>query len=489
VALRLSACATVAVASDERACTERRPRRTGRLLALAAGALVLGACATYAPAPIDRKETAEAFAARRLDAPGLRDAVERIMPSAADPWPPAAWDRASMLAVALAQNPSLAVARAEVEAALAAEVGADERPNPTLGLQSEYARREPDRWLYGVSFDFLLPRGDVRRLDRQIAELGTSGARIALTERTWAVRQALVAALSDRESAHRRVDVLSRLSSAQDGIVATTRARIAAGEDAPAELATAESARFDIAHDLAEARANAASADAATAAALGLPPEALDGVAITWSDWGAPPPLDAGDLSRARETALLSRADLAAAVGDYAATEKKLERAVARQYPEFELHPGYYWDHGIAKWPFDVSFALPFNKNRGEIAEATAAREVAGQKMIALQADIYGAIEAAVRAESVARANVENARDRARAARDQLGHADVALRLGAGDRLERAGAEGVALRADLEVVQAQAAWQAARNALEDALHAPLSGPELELAKPAKAGAE
>lgn len=480
--MRQPARAAVAVASDESAHRDRRPR-TRRLLALASITLALAACATYTPAPIDRKQAATAFAARGLDAHALQAAVERVAPAVARPWPPREWNRATLLAVALAQNPSLAVARAEIEAALAAEVTAGERTNPTLGLQSEYARREPDQWLYGVSLDFLLPRGHVRRLDADIAKLGTSSARTALAEKTWTVRRTLVAALSDRESARRRVAALSNLAAAQEGIVATTRQRIAAGEDAPAELAVAQAQAFDIAHDLAEARADAASADAAIAAALGLPPEALDGVAIAWSEWGAPPPLAANDLAAAREAALLSRADLAAAVDDYATAEKKLERAVAKQYPELEIHPGYYWDHGIAKWPLDVSFALPFSANRGEIAEATAAREVAAQKMLAQQADIYGQIEAAVRAEAVGRANVASARERADAARRQVDHADVALRLGAGDSLERANAQGIALRAELEIVQAEAAWQIARNALEDALHAPLSGPELALVKP------
>ena len=82
--MRQSARATVAVASDESAHRDRRSR-TRRLIALVAGALVLGACATYTPAPIDRKETAAAFAARRLDAPKLQVAVERVMPSTASP--------------------------------------------------------------------------------------------------------------------------------------------------------------------------------------------------------------------------------------------------------------------------------------------------------------------------------------------------------------------------------------------------------------------
>jgi CRISPR system Cascade subunit CasA len=181
--------------------------------------------------------------------------------------------------------------------------------------------------------------------------------------------------------------------------------------------------------------------------------------------------------------ALLSRADLASAIDAYAESEKKLERAVARQYPELSLKPGYYWDHGIAKWPFEVDFALPvFNRNEGEIAEAKAAREVAGQKLLALQAAIYGEIDAALRADAVAAESLDAARRRAESLRQQLAHADAALKLGAGDSTDRTNAEVLVLRAELEGVQAAAQRQGARNALEDALHAPLSGPELKLAR-------
>jgi len=482
--LRLSTRATVAVASSDAGDADRRARarRWLRASALVALVLLVAACATYTPAPIDPSQSAAAFAARRLDAPELKDAVARVLPQAAEPWPPPAWDRASLLAVAMTTNGSLAVARAEVASALAGEISAGERPNPTLELQSEYARHEPDHWLYGLSFDFLLPQHGVRQLDIELARLGTGGARSQLMEHTWTVRRTLVAALSDRESARRRLDVLTRLGTAQDRIVAVQQQRVAAGEDAPADLNAAHGVRIDIEQQEAQARADEVAAEAAVAAALGMPPSALDGIAIAWPDWGEPPALEADALNAARESALLARADLGVAINDYAQAEKKLERAIARQYPQFELKPGYYWDHGIAKWPFDVAFALPFNRNRGEIAETTAARDVAGRRMLALQADIYGGIEGAARAEDVARANVDAACRRNAAVAEQLRHADVALGLGAGDRMERSGAEVLALRAELELVQALAQRQSARNALEDALHAPLSGPELALVK-------
>ncbi|HET7924618.1 MAG TPA: TolC family protein, partial [Rhodanobacteraceae bacterium] len=228
-------------------------------------ALALGACATYTPAPIEPAATAAAFAARRLDAPELRDQVARVLPEAAEPWPPAAWDRAGLLAIALADNGSLAIARAELEAALAARITAGETPNPTLGLQAEYARHEPDHWLYGISFDFLLPHRAVRTIDVEVAELGAAGARADLMEKTWSVRRALVAALSDRESARRRLDAATRLADAEDRLIALQQRRVDAGEDAPGDLNTSQAARLDIEQQVASARADAVASDAALA--------------------------------------------------------------------------------------------------------------------------------------------------------------------------------------------------------------------------------
>jgi outer membrane protein TolC len=180
----------------------------------------------------------------------------------------------------------------------------------------------------------------------------------------------------------------------------------------------------------------------------------------------------------------LSRADLGVAIGDYAIAETGLQLAVARQYPQLTLGPGYYWDHGIAKFPLDIGFTLPVNRNRGEIAEARAARELAGKRVLALQADISGEIAAAERAEASARASTDSAEGQLETARHQAAQVDLSLRLGASDLRDQVGAEVLALRAEVEVLESRSQLQAARNNLEDALHAPLSGPELELARSA-----
>jgi outer membrane protein, heavy metal efflux system len=441
----------------------------------------IAGCAHYHAAPLELGARADEFAARRLADVQLHDDIIRLMPQAAA-WPPREWDRAELLAVALTQNPQLAVARAQIKEALSREISAAQAPNPDLTLQSEYARHDPHPWLYGVSLNWLLRSPERRRLDIEIAEFDTGGVRLQLMDQAWTVRSALAAALSDWESGRRSLSLLARLAAAQDRLVALEKQRVQAGEDAPIELLTSQQARIQIDRQEAELREEVDAAQAAAAKALGMPPQALDGVAFSWPDWGEPPPVDESTRRETREQALLSRADLGQAVIAYSAAEATLQRSIARQYPQFILSPGYYWDHGIAKFPFDVGFTLPLNRNKGEIAEARAGRELAGQRMLALQADIYGAIVAAERAEHIARASADAAERQLEAARRQQHVADLGVSLGATDVQEQVAAEILAMRAELEVLQMRAQLQNSRNDLEDVLHAPLSGPELSLAK-------
>jgi CRISPR system Cascade subunit CasA len=234
-----------------------------------------------------------------------------------------------------------------------------------------------------------------------------------------------------------------------------------------------------------ETRADAQRAQSDVAAALGVPPQALDDLRLDWPDCGTPPPIGADALQDARSRALLSRADLAAAIEGYAEAENGLRQAIARQYPQLTVSPGYYWDHGIHKFPLDLDLTLPlFNRNRGEIAEARAGRELAGKRMLALQEAIYGQIAGAERAESIARDNEKAARQRLESAREQLRQAKLGLTLGAIDESEQLAAQIAVTQAQLDLLQTQARWQAARDALEDALRAPLSGPELSMRRTA-----
>ncbi|HZO23496.1 MAG TPA: TolC family protein [Steroidobacteraceae bacterium] len=438
----------------------------------------MSGCAHYEAKPLAPTRSARAFEERSLASDSVWQSVAPLLGDAGRTWPPAQWDRAQLLAVALAENPELAVMRAATQVALAQQVRAHEWPNPELTLQSEYSRGERYTWLYGVGFDFLLLAPRQRRIDLEIAHLATLSSAWQLTEKTWQVRRALIEALSDWQQARNEAPLLRQLMDSQRHLVELQERRVHAGEDPPSELIAVRVSLIETEQQLAQSRAAASSAQSAAAAALGMPPAALDGVAIEWQDWGRPPDLDSQEMPALREAALLARADLASAINDYADSELRLQLAIARQYPEFHLDPGYYWDHGVGKLPLNLGLVLPvFNRNRGEIAEARAGRELAGQRMLAVQADIYGSIEAALREDALAEESVA-AIDRQQTLADrQSQQAQLGLQAGAVSASERVAAQVVALQAALEGVRARARRQAARNALEDALHAPLSGPE------------
>ena len=449
-----------------------------------AGALagVCAGCVDYQAAPLDPARRVDQFAARRLTDPALQRELEPLLPQALADWPPHEWDRAQLLAVALVQNPEIAVARAEARAVSAGEITAAQPPNPDLILQSEYAIHDTHPWLYGIAFDWPLRSHERRRLEVDLARLETGRANLRLLDAAWGVRRALIGALSEAQGARRRLLLLTQVGELQDRLVALERRRIAAGEDPATELVNSQRARIEIEQQRAQQLVLANAAQAAAARALGVPPQALDDINLGWPDWGDPPPIDAEALRASRERALLSRADLRGAIGEYAAAETRLHLAVARQYPQFSLGPGYYWDHGIAKFPFDVGFTLPFNGNRGEIAEARAGRELAAQRMLALQADIYGEIAAAERAERLARLNIDAAQRQLQAAQQQSRQAQIGQRVGAIGAAEAAAANLLVLRAQLELLEMRTQLQESRDGLEDVMRTPLSGPELGLAQ-------
>ena len=444
--------------------------------------LAAAGCTHYEPAPIEPRHTVEQFASRQLTDPQLRDDVGRLMPEAPAQWPPKTWDRAQLLAVAVVRNPELAVAHAQIQAALAREVTAAERPNPNLTLQSEYARHDPHAWLYGVGVSWLLPTRNRRHLEMEATRIETLNVRLELMEKTWTVRQDLVAALSDLQAANRRLGLLEHLAELQGRLVSIEQQRVDSGEDPPGELLASEQEKLSTEQQLSDQRIVIGTAQARVAKALGMPDQALANVKPDWPEWGEPPPISEPSLSAAREQTLLSRSDLLQAIDDYAVAETRLRLAVVRQYPSFTLQPGFYWDHGVAKFPFDIGFDVPLNGNRGEIAEARAGRDVAGQQMLAVQAGIYGEIAEAVRLEEIARGSAQVAERRLQSTRKREEQLELAVRIGASDAVEQAAAQILVTQAELDLLQSRQQLQSARNELENALRAPLSGPELALAK-------
>jgi outer membrane protein TolC len=175
-----------------------------------------------------------------------------------------------------------------------------------------------------------------------------------------------------------------------------------------------------------------------------------------------------------RFTALTHRADVLAALADYAAAEAALRLEIAKQYPDIHLAPGYQLDAGENKWALGVGFTLPIlNHNQGAIGEAEGKRKEAAAKFNAVQAKVLADCDRASASLSAARAKLAVTEQMLSEQAKQVETEEHMLAAGEGDKLavlstqvERATTLAARLDALVEL-------QAAVGALEDATQSTL----------------
>lgn len=430
--------------------------------------LWLSGCAHYQSQPLDLKASQQSVAGQRLDNTGSSSRQ---------------WDRAQLLAAAAEHNPKLRVVRAQLQAASAATITARSLPNPTLSLGSEYTLTQTAEspWLWSVTTDWLLDAGLRRQLRTKLADNAVRTARLDYAEALWLVRSELRAALLSYLSGEQRIQLLSGAVTDQERLLGLQRQRVTQGEAAAAEALQVELELIRARSSLAENNRQQSAALAQLAQALGVSISALQQQRLTWDDLIRIPALDEAALLKQRDAALLSRTDLERAVLDYQSSELELQQAVRQQYPQVSIGPGYTWDHGVHKASLGLSLSLPiFNRNQGPIAEAEAARTIAGEQAMTVQAKILNEIDAAHVGYQSAVQVLQDVVQQSDVTDALLQQAERALTLGAADQNSVLAARLEANAQSLAVLNAVEVMQQALGQLEDALRTPLSGPELQL---------
>ncbi|MGA2555880.1 MAG: TolC family protein, partial [Verrucomicrobiota bacterium] len=370
-------------------------------LALLWGGLACG-CAHFEPKPVSPAQTASALEGRTLEDPGLRNFLEKNLPRAAAGGLPRAWDMEMFTLAAFYYHPDLEVARAEWAVARAAIQTAGGRPNPTLSVDPAYnfshvnAQYGLTPWLPTVSLDVPLEtagkRGHRIAQARQLSE----SARLNIAATAWQVRGKVRQALLDFSAARQRQALLQDQISIQRQILALLDQQIQAGALAGVEAVAFRIALQKTQLDVADAQRDAADARAHLAQSIGVPVRALDAVelAMDFPDNPGAANLTSDEI---RHEAMLGRADVLAALADYAAAQSALQLEIAKQYPDVHIGPAYQFDQGDNMWTLGLSAELPvLNRNQGPIAEAAARRAESAARFSALQARVLAEIDGAV---------------------------------------------------------------------------------------------
>ncbi|MGH7092780.1 MAG: TolC family protein [Stellaceae bacterium] len=463
------------------------------LVMAAAAAALLSGCASYRPKPLSPADNAHRLDSRTLADPRLRRFVRATLAPKAAPGPAPGWNLTTLTLAALYFHPNIRIAQARLAGAEAAVITARERPNPVLNLTNIFSAAAVAGAIspgaapvtVGPVIDFVLETAGKRAARTARARHLAAAARWDIATAEWQVRAGVRDALIDLWAAQRRAALLRRQLALQDQLVELLDHRLAQGAASGLDVSRERIARARLTLALGALDRKAAEARVALATAIGVPARGLDGIAPNLGGFDHPPAIAATtELQTWRRRALTGRSDVQASLAEYDAAQSALRLAVAGQYPNITLGPGYNYDLGVNRYILNLGGTLPvFHQNQGPIAEAVARREATAAAFTGLQARIIGTIDAAEIAyskmsDSLAAADALLADETRRAQR-----VDAAFRAGQVDRPTLVAAQIAVAATALSRLDTVVGERRALGALEDALQRPLYEPGAALPPP------
>src|SRR2546425_2176138 len=242
------------------------------------------------------------------------------------------------------------------------------------------------------------------------------------------------------------------------------------------DLARIELSKTQVATRTAEGQV--ADAKAALSAAIGIPEAGLDGAEFSWSDMDEPPAPESLSVDQVQRDAVLNRLDIRRSLAQYGAAEIAVQSELAKQYPNFNIGPGYTFEERHSFFTVGFSTSLPvFNRNQGPIAEAEGRRKEAAAAFLQTQAQVIARSERALAVYRAALKEVAEAQSLYQLQETQLQIVGQAIRAGADIRLSLDGVQihlSILARARLDAL---ARAQRGLGDLEDAVQRPLAAGE------------
>ena len=438
----------------------------------------LNGCATYHLEPLDAVKTAQQLDSRSLSDPGLCRYLKTNPDNNASSCPPPQWNLAALTLVGFYYSPDIAVADTRVREADAAIVTAGARPNPRIGLGPQYGVRSiPNIVPWGVgsfSLDLPIETAGKRGYRTAAAQRLADAARLAAGETAWAVRSRIRATLLQYLLDLRERDLSAHEEETLAQVARLFEQRVNAGGASQPELYLAQSSLQGAKLKSTEIVARVSADRNVLSAALGVPLQALDGIAFSWPALDFPPNHQSLSPIGIQRLALLNRIDLRRELAQYAAADEALKLEIAKQYPDINIAGGYTWEGGENIFELGPSAVLPvFNQNQGPIAEAEARRGEVAAQFLAMQAGIIEQSQTTLTRYRGALDALDAARSAAELQAKRLGQARRAVAVGESDTVVLAQTQSQDLSAQQGLLVSLTNAQTALGALEDSIQRPL----------------
>lgn len=431
----------------------------------------------YDDRPISAEGIAADLASRSLSSPELRDFVRSHSRHDVDVRPGTRWDLDALTLVAFFYNPDLDAARARLATMEAGRVTAAQRPNPILQVPFQRTlnpKQGESPWTFGFALDIPIETAGKRGYLISEAEHLETASRLHVADAVWNVRSQLRGQLLLRWAASEKLRLSQAQLSLDQRLLSMFEMRLSQGYASTGEVNRQRLSVVQSTSELSAMQREAATTNVSIARILGLKLSALSTIELDLSSFShAAPELPSDEL---RNLALLNRVDIRATLAQYEATQAALQLAVAKQYPDIHLGPGYTLDQGARKVEFAFTgLELPiFNRNEGPIAAARGRRREAEALVRQVEAKALSDTDSAFAAYQTARTTVSQNHAQLAVQQHQVEAARRALQLGEEDRMALVLAQKAELVAELSLLNAVTAMQQAVGKVEDAMQRPIS---------------
>jgi len=434
--------------------------------------LFLSGCIAYQPLPLAPQKSFQTLNSYKLDDPILMKQLEKEYPQYQRPASHWSLDQLDLIAEKI--HPNIGYAEAQYKQAMAEFYQSRQRPNPALNASIEHTNKpneEQSTWKKGAGLEILIETAGKRDAKQQLAAQKVAIARTEVVDAKWQLRKQIRDALLQlNESMQTEKNLKQQLDNVNQSMLAMQK-RVSVGSATRSEQLAFNSQLFAIRQQLNNVAQNKSTAMHALATALGVTPNSVENLSIQW----IPKEIKISLPQISTYQIIQSRADVQAAMAEYAISDANLRLEVANQYPDVTLSPGLTWDAQSFIWSLASNLVLPvFHNNRPAIEAADAARLASRKKFESLQLSVRNTLDQAMDAEKLAKEQVKQAQAAVQIAQKRKAAAERAFKAGAIDKLQRLDSENILLLEQANGIKSFFAYANAVAALEDAQQIPVS---------------
>ncbi len=354
------------------------------------------ACANYEyqAHPIEPENTVAVFYQRNQQDSGLKQFLEANNYSV-EPWPVSSWDLHGLTLLAIYFSPSIQLAIDSISVKQAEVRIAGQRPNPTIGVPTEYRTEDrPSPWLIGLVSNFLFQREAKREALRDVSVFQQEAARLELENQAWQMYSAIHQAYVAHYAAVNSKRFLIRQNELFKQHLTLLEQRLEYGQVSEFEISRIRLQLQQNQLDISQQEYLINDTYYALTALTGLDVNQFKNKALGFDEIAHYSSFNVDNILLLKQALLFNRYDINVMLAEYQAFEAALKLEIEKQYPDINLSPGFVFEQADYIWALGASWVLPlFHNNQGQIEKALAERELKRTQFVQRQTELINELE------------------------------------------------------------------------------------------------